>query len=384
MVVVDANIVRIVPKEILAERILHVVVRILVEGHGLGFALGIAVAVGEARAEDEVRHRVGLPLQTEIGVEVPVDGIGGAEGVVPPARTAEEGLRVGGGGVVGVGAGEAHVAARLEQAGLILFLAVLPGEVHTGHLAADDAATATAAATSASAPAAHRAVVDIVGGADDGEVVVVHEAVDGEFGRIAVFRTVCAVGVDEPAFFHALLHREVEHRLFVAVIDAGDAAVVRLAFVGFDLLHHLRRQILHGHLGVVGEELLAVHHDLLDGLAVDGDVAVVVHFGARELLDEILEHGAFGRAECARVIDKGVFLHLHLCQLRFHHSLFHDLGVLQKLNLAEVLVLAAGGERQVAIECLIAHIAHFEQIAARFDGGEREHAVHVGGAASDL
>ena len=191
-------------------------------------------------------------------------GVGGALGLIPT-----------------------HIAAYLQQAGRVLGTTVLPRKVGSGHAAGDDAATAAPATTETAAREA--AVIDIVAAAYDGELIVIHKAMQVGLERIAVLGAASFVEIEQPALLCALLQGEVEHGLLFAIIYTRDARVVALAVVGLELLHHLGGQVLHGHLGVVVEELLALDHYLAHGLAVYLDGAVFVHLGTGQLLHQLLE-----------------------------------------------------------------------------------------------
>ena len=166
----------------------------------------------------------------------------------------------------------AHVSAHFQPSGLVFLFTVLPDKIHTGILVGHE--TAVAAPTSME-PAGEPAVVHIVGTSKQRQPQPVGKAVHHETTRIAVFRTVSEIYIRQPAFLHFRLHREVNHRFFFPVIDTCHARVVALTVVCLDFLYHVGRQVLHRHLGVVIEEFLAVYHDSLHFLSVDGDGSVL-------------------------------------------------------------------------------------------------------------
>ena len=67
------------------------------------------------------------------------------------------------------------------------------------------------------------------------------------------------------------------------------------------LLDDFGGEVVGCYLRVTLEEALAVDHDLLDGLPVDGDVAVLIDAGSRELLDEVSDDRPLIRGEVASV-----------------------------------------------------------------------------------
>ena len=101
---------------------------------------------------------------------------------------------------------------------------------------------------------------------------------------VSVLCAITAFHSHHPALFHALLYGQVQYSFLFAVVNSGNTAVVALSVIGLYVLHHLCGDVLHGQFGVVSEELLAVYHNPLDGLAVVRDGAVLCHLHARQFL----------------------------------------------------------------------------------------------------
>ena len=172
----------------------------------------------------------------------------------------------------------ANITTNLQEACLAFLLVVLPSHIGSVHIAGGDTLTSTAAPSSASA-SRERIIVHVVSAADERKLLIIGETADICLCGVSVFRTVAQVHVDEPAFLHALLHGKVEHCLLLAVVNTTDAAIVALLVVRLYLLHHLRGDVLHRHLGVVREEFLTSHHNLADSLSVYLDGSVVLNLG---------------------------------------------------------------------------------------------------------
>ena len=277
----------------------------------------------------------------------------------------------------------AHVTAHLQVSGLRLLLVVVPGHVGSVHVARGNA-LAAASPPSATATAGEAAVVHVVATADEGELHVVGVSADVSLGRVSVLGAVAHVGVDEPPLLHALLDGQVQYGLLLAVVDAGDAAVVALLFVRLQFFHHLCRDVLHGHLCVVGKEFLAVHHDFRHRLAVDLDGSVVAHLGTGQFLHQFLQVRALGHAEGTGVEDKRVLLHLHLSQLGRHGSLLHHLGILLQGDGAQVEGLLLSGEGYILILSHVSHVRDAQQILSELREWHVHAAVHVAHDAGHL
>ena len=211
----------------------------------------------------------------------------------------------------------AHAAIQFQP---VLLLIV---QVDTGHLCGSQSLSPATKAATAATGESH--VIDIVGtGQREYLQVVLHPSCK-HTAAIALLCTGSQVGVQHETFVHAALDAEVEHRFLLTVVDTAHTSQVTLLVVGFHALHDTGGQILQGRLRVARHELLAVHHDFLHLLTVDGDLSVVVHLGTGQFSHQFFHHRAFRRAIGRRVIYKSVCLDGHLGSLTRHHgTLQHD------------------------------------------------------------
>ena len=247
-------------------------------------------------------------------------------------------------------------------------------QVHHAHLRRVQATTAHAATEATAATTAEAHVVGVVAIQHGHHAVVAlhHHAEDA--ARIAVLRAHAQVDVHHLATVHALSQAEVEHRLLIAVIDAGDAAQVALLVVGTDALHDVGGQVLQRSLRVA--ELLVVHLDLAHRLTVDLDVAVVVHLGTGQALHQLLHHRALGGLEGIGIIYQRVALRLHAGNVLHHLDALQHLGV--DFNLQRAQLHGAAAHRHGAEQRLVAHVGDAQQEAAVARSRHLEHTVQVG------
>ena len=150
---------------------------------------------------------------------------------------------------------------------------------------------ATAEVHELSATIGESKLIHVVEVADECKLIVVPKTVDIEVAGITVVGTVTCVHNAVVAVFHILLHRQVDHGFLLAVVDTGESCKVALAVDHLKLFNHVDRQVLGCHLGVVGEELLAVDKNLGDALASCGNLTVGVDIDTRKLLEKVLHHG---------------------------------------------------------------------------------------------
>ena len=226
--------------------------------------------IGQVGAEDDVRHRVGLPLEAEVARQPVVRRQVLRVVLREPCQRGVEVLRRRCVLIVAAVVAIAHAAARLQ-------FRLGGGEVGANLLAAPQTFAAPSPATTTAAESHVRHVVGI---ADERRLKIILESVHVQPLCVAVLRACTQVHVAKPAVLHALLHRQVQHRLLLAIVDTRHARAVALPFVGLQLVDHVRGDVLHRHLLVVQEKLLAVHQNLRDLLAVDLDGAVFIHFRA--------------------------------------------------------------------------------------------------------
>ena len=377
---VHADGVRISKAVVLCQGIHHPgCIGVVVEGDAAAVALVVALAVGEIRTELDIRHRVRLPLQAEVGVDVRAAAVALAHAVDElRSRGGDEGLGVCAGEVVRGGVVVADVTAQFKITGLVLSLAVHPGEVATSHLAGGQTATAPAAkATPALASG-------VVGVAEHGHTPRVHEARQAKVAGVAAMGAYSAVEVQAPSLAHPLADGEVEHGLLLAVVDTRDTGVVALAVVGLDLTDHAGFQVLQGCLGVAAEELFLVDQDLLDLLTIDLNGTFLGDLGTGELLQQSLEVGACGHTEGVGVIDEGVGLHFHLRGLGGDHGVLQQPGIVLQHNLSQQHTAVLLRQVQRAPRGLVAYIRNTQQVVADLETADAESAVFFGGLTGHL
>ena len=193
-----------------SERVCHAgVVRAAVERDAAILAVIVIVIVREIRTEDDVGHRIRLPLHAEVTIDILAAAEAVADAVVElRGFVGEERLAVGLRHSFALLVAIAHIAAHLYATLFILSPAVIPCEVHAWVSHGGDA-------VDAAAPTAKAAVVDIVHGSHDGKIQVVGEARQVEFpgieeGIVAAERFICRcttrqIDIDIPTFRHALL-----------------------------------------------------------------------------------------------------------------------------------------------------------------------------------
>ena len=288
-----------------------------IEGGTGALAHAVVGVVLEIGPEHDVRHRVGRPLQSQAGIpavasrHVSVQGV--AEG---GSRAAHEVLGGTSYGSVAVAVVPTDATVQFQ----LVFLLVV--QVDARHLGGGQS-LATAAPTASAHAEAH--IVDIVGaGHEEYLCVVLHPSTE-DAAAVTVLGTLCQVGIEHQTLVHALLDAEVEYGLFLTVINTADASQIALLVVSPHAFYNRCRQVLHGRLRIARHELLAIDHNLLDLLAVDGNLAVIVHLGTRQTLDQFLYHRALRRTIGRGIVDKGVGLQRHLGRLTSHSgALEHD------------------------------------------------------------
>ena len=176
----------------------------------------------------------------------------------------------------------AHVSAHFDVSVFLFGLFAFPREIKSCVLGGGQSALSTSEASRTS----ETLVVCVVGCAEDGDAGAIREAGGKDATGVAVFVAVSQIHVRNPRLIQFALCRDVKHGGLFAVVDAGLFGVVTLLVIRLNLIHQIRRQVLHGSLRVAFEEVFAVDEELGDGFSVPLDGSVVVHLHARQLFDE--------------------------------------------------------------------------------------------------
>ena len=99
------------------------------------------------------------------------------------------------------------------------FVGILVVEVHTCHLVGcETLATSTPSAPAATARESH--VIGVVGVGHEEHLRIVHHHTTKDTACIAFLSTCGEVGIDHDTLVHALLDAEVEHSLFLTILNA--------------------------------------------------------------------------------------------------------------------------------------------------------------------
>ena len=195
----------------------------------------------------------------------------------------------------------------------------------------------------------------VVSVANETELLVALERVDVRAAVVALMCTICSIDITEEPLFLVLLDGEVEYGPFVAVVDARDAGHIALSVVSLHFIDNLGGNVLEHQVAVVSEELLAVHKNLADVLAVEGIVAVIIYHDARQFLDEVFHHRAFRQFECIGIIGHRIVHNCHLRQFPFYDSFCHYCRILAHHDVCHLEIARALRQGQLELLLLKTH-----------------------------
>ena len=158
-------------------------------------------------------------------------------------------------------------------------------------------------------------LIDVVEQPDHRHAAVAREDIDVAAGDVLVLRlglrvgviTVSSVEFSELSLTHAGLGHDIEGLVPLAVVHARELGRVGELVVNLHALDGLGRQRLDGRRHILAEELLAVHEDFLDLLAL-GLHRAVRDGDARHLLQQALDVGVGGHLEGPGIIAHRVAL----------------------------------------------------------------------------
>ena len=212
---------------------------------------------------------------------------------------------------------------------------------------------------------------------------VTSEAVDVQVSAVSVVSAVSPVGSAKQTFLPVLLDSEVEHSPLVPVVNTCDSSHVALAVVSLHLIHDFGRQVLEHQIPVVAEELLAVHQNLTDVLAVESVVAVLVLNNSRQLLDEVFHHRTLGQFEGIRVIGHRIVYHRHFWQFALHNGFGHNRSILSHHHIRNLVVARLLRQDEFELLRLEAHERNLKGIGGSRNSGQDELSVLLSGGAGN-
>ena len=294
----------------------------------------VVAVVSPLRTEHHVPKGVGLPLQSQSAIPAVRTVIALTDVVAEGrCRRTHEVLRRFVYQIVFVPMVPADASVQLQA----VFLLVV--EVQARHLRSRQTLTSGAPAP-ATVGIGH--VADVVAVAHEHHLQVVLHPSAEQSATVAVVRTYAYIGIEHKALVHTFLNAEVEHRLFLTIIDTADTCLVALHVVGLHTLYNIGGQVLQRCLGIACHKLLAIDHNLLHLLAIDGNLAVIVNLGTRQSFHQLLQHSTLRRSVGRSIIDKGVGLDNDLRRLTGHHGIVqhHGIGLHDHGAHVEVLVAA--------------------------------------------
>ena len=168
------------------------------------------------------------------------------------------------------------------------------------------------------------------------------------------------------------------HRVFLLFFVTTQKLTLGRAFVEYlHVLDGVVGQVFEHHLVLALEEVGAVQRQVLHLLAVDVNLAVLLQFHARQLLDESVEHRALGNVEGVSIENDGVAFvhHLYLCGLDDHFVQFTTVLVDDALGAfhangrhLELTVTGYVFYFVVFVGCLIARSRCLDDILGRLGG----------------
>ena len=194
---------------------------------------------------------------------------------------------------------------------------------------------------------------------------MVNETVDGESLRPAVFRTITQVDVTEPTVVHTFLHSQVKHGFFFTIVNICYTCEITLALVSLDFINHVGWDVLHGHVGVIEEELLTIHKNLGNLFTVDGYTTIFIYLYTWEFLYESLQCRTFWHTIGISVIHDRVAAHLYRSNIGGYRHVLDHLGIRNDVYVthADVLVLLVGQVQRHHLG-LEAHVGDLQGILA--------------------
>ena len=245
----------------------------------------------------------------------------------------------------------------------ILFLVV---QVHACHLHGVQA-LASSAPTAASTTTGEAHIVGIVGVTHHEHLQIVFHHTTEDTACITALGTGSQVDIGHHALVHTLLDTEIEHRLFLTVLDTRHASQIALLVVGLNAVDNIGRQILQGSLGIASHKLFTVDEDFLYLLTVNLNCTIVAHLCTRYSSYQFLYNRTFWCTESGSIIDEGIGFHRYFRGMGCYGSTFqHDSIWLQ--GDGTCLIVLAIFQRNFLGVSFETHVGNLQRISTLFRG----------------
>ena len=179
-------------------------------------------------------------------------------------------------------------AKRCIKLEFILLLIIIVGCQHLACIQSIATTKATSWPT-----ATETTVTGIIGITEKHKAVITVEISPHTSGTIPIFITYTEVDIRHQTLVHTLLHIEVEHGLFLTIINTRHLREITFLIVSLDLINNTGWQVLEGSLGISRHELLAVNEDFLHLFTIDFDGTVIAHLSTRQTFHEFFHHRTF-------------------------------------------------------------------------------------------
>ena len=197
-----------------------------------------------------------------------------------------------------------HATIELELGALVV-------KVYTCHLGSCEALASTTPTASTATTWESHIICIVRVGHQENLGGIIHDTTEST-ARITVLGTHGEIDIGHDTLVHTLLDTEVEHSLFLTILDTRNTGKVALAIVSLDAVDDVCRQILDGGLGVTCHELLTIYQNLLNLFTINFDSTVVANLSTWQTLNQLLNNRALWCTECSCIIYKGVGLKCYL------------------------------------------------------------------------
>ena len=117
-----------------------------------------------------------------------------------------------------------------------------------------------------------------------------------------------SIHIAQPTNIILFLQVDIHHIFILLNLSFGKLIQVSFLFIYLDGVYRVCRQVLQEYRIVTLEEILAIKQEALHKPTIDINAAIRLQFRTRQLLDECIEHGAFGKLEGISIIHQRITL----------------------------------------------------------------------------
>ena len=196
--------------------------------------------------------------------------------------------------------------------------------------------------------------------------------VDVKSSFISAIRTCTCGDLPKHPFLFIFFEFKVDGFLVVAIIEPGQLRLIALFIVDLNLIYSICGKVACGDLGIIAEELLAIHIYFVHFLSLRAYGPVFIHFYAGKFFEHVFHIGVGRCFECAGMVFNGIIFHGYWRGFGFHHDLGKGFELVTHGNCTEVCIVLGFGDVYISDSVVIVEVCEQQAVFTLGNACKRE------------